>query len=180
MDTTSELTSASGEIFFFKKGITDNQIDQLIEYARTDEGVKNFTSDPKRFASKEAFEAWKKPDAEFYTLVDKDNTLMGIIWFEGLELPEFKVPKNIEVNAIDPNDYNTTFAIRLYGKARGQGLSTSFTQKALEDFKLNFPDSEIWLATSIDNEPAINSYKKSGFTPLGMRQDGQKLLMILP
>lgn len=180
MEESPKLRSTDGDTFFFKKGITDSQIDQLIQYAQTDEGVKNFTSDPKRFANKESFNAWKKPDAQFYTLVDEDNTLMGIIWFEGMELPEFKLPKNIEVSAIDPNDYDTTFAIRLYGRARGQGLSTPFTQKALDDFKLNFPEADIWLATSADNLPAISSYKKSGFIELGMRKDGQKLLMILP
>lgn len=174
------MTTPLGDKFFFKKGITDAQIDQLIEYSRTDEGVKNFTSDPKRFASRESFDAWRKPGAQFYTLVDEENTLMGIIWLEELELPEFEIPKNIEVNALDPNDYDTTFAIRLYGKARGQGLSSEFTSLALEDFQLNFPEAEIWLATSPDNLPAINSYKKSGFTELGMRGDGQKLLMVLP
>jgi RimJ/RimL family protein N-acetyltransferase len=175
-----QLTTPNGEALFFHKGITDGQIDQLIHYAQTDDGVKNFTSDPKRFASRETFNAWRKPEAVFYTLVDEENRLMGIIWLEELELPEFELPKNIEVSAIDPNDYHTTFAIRLYGKARGQGLSSPFTKLALDDYKLNHPEDDIWLATSPDNIAAINSYKKSGFVELGMRQDGQKLLMILP
>jgi RimJ/RimL family protein N-acetyltransferase len=177
---SDELTTSSGDTFFFKKGITEAQIDQLIEYAQTDQGVKKFTSDPKRFASRDSFNAWKRQNTQFYTLVDEGNNLMGIIWLEDLDLPDFETPKNIEVNAVDPNDYNTTFAIRLYGKARGQGLSAPFTLKALDDFKLNFPEADIWLATSADNLPAISSYKKSGFTELGMRKDGQKLLMILP
>ncbi len=175
-----QLTSPNGETFFFKKGITDGQIDQLIQYAQTDEGVKQFTSDPKRFASRDSFNNWRKPNAVFYTLVDEDNHLMGIIWLEELELPEFEIPKNIEINAIDPNDYHTTFAIRLYDKARGQGLSSPFTKVALEDYKLHHPDEDIWLATSPDNTAAINSYKKSGFVELGLRQDGQKLLMVMP
>lgn len=176
----SQLRSANGDTFFFKKGITESQIEQLIRYAQTDEGVRHFTSDATRFASREAFNLWKKPNAQFYTLVDDENTLNGIIWFEELQLPEFDIPQHIEVNAIDPNDYDTTFAIRLYGKARGQGLSSQFTQKAIEDFQLIFPNAKVWLATSPDNIPAISSYKKSGFTELGMRKDGQKLLMILP
>lgn len=175
-----QITSTNGEIFFFKKGITESQIEELIRYAQTDEGVKHFTSDATRFANRDSFNNWRKPNAVFYTLVDEDNRLMGIIWLEELELPEFKLPENIDINSIDPNDYHTTFAIRLYDKARGQGLSSKFTQLALEDFKLQHPDADIWLATSRDNTPAINSYKKSGFIELGMRQDGQKLLMILP
>lgn len=180
MPMSDELSTPTGDKFFFKKGITDGQIDQLITYAQTDEGVKRFTSDPVRFASRESFNAWRKPGAEFYTLVDEENKLMGIIWLEALELPEFEMPKNIEINAIDPNDYHTTFAIRLYGKVRGKGLSSPFTKLALDDFRLNHPDDDIWLATSADNLPAISSYKKSGFIELGMRKDGLKLLMILP
>lgn len=175
-----QITSTNGEIFFFKKGITESQIEELIGYAQTDEEVKRFTSDATRFASRDSFNNWRKPNAVFYTLVDEDNHLMGIIWLEELELPEFKLPENIDINSIDLNDYHTTFAIRLYDKARGQGLSSKFTQLALEDYKLQHPDADIWLATSPDNQPAINSYKKSGFIELGMRQDGQKLLMILP
>lgn len=165
------LTANSGQKFFFNQGITDKQIDQLVSYAQTDETVKKYTSDAKRFASKESFDAWRKDSTRFYTLTDVEDNLMGIIWLEDLPLPEVQIQ-----TSNPPQNFKITFAIRLYGKARGQGLSAPFTQKALRDFN----GQGIWLATSVDNLPAISSYKKSGFTELGIRSDGQKLLMILP
>ncbi len=170
------LTASNGETFAFKKGITDHEIDQLIEYAKTDETVRNFTSDPKRFASRESFDNWRKDGTVFYTLTDKENNLAGIIWLEELPLPEFEPQKNNQINNIDPNNYHITFAIRTYGSARGKSLSTPFTQKAFQDSGVK----NVWLSTSPDNIPGISSYKKSGFIELGMRKDEQKLIMILP
>ena len=178
-----KLISSTGETFTFKKGITDKQIDQLIHYAQTDQTVQNFTSDAKRFASHQSFEAWKKADTIFYTLTDKEDNLAGIIWFEELALPEYEPSSDTTNYKLQPTNYHTTFAIRTYANARGKGLSSVFTQKALTDFlkAKSYPlkaNSGVWLATSPDNYPAINSYKKSGFVELGMRKDGQKLIMI--
>jgi hypothetical protein len=180
----NQLTASTGEIFTFKKGINDKQINQLIHYAQTDQTVKNFTSDTKRFASRDSFEGWKKPDTIFYVLTDKEDDLAGIIWIEELPLPEFQPFQPLPSNFKNSN-FNTTFAIRTYGNARGKGLSVPFTQKAFTDFleAKSYPlkaNLGMWLATSPDNFPGIASYKKSGFVELGMRKDGQKLIMILP
>jgi RimJ/RimL family protein N-acetyltransferase len=175
----NELKTSTGETFFFKKGITDTQIDQLIEYAQNDETVKNFTSDAKRFASRETFNAWRKPDAQFYTLTDEGDNLMGIIWFEELELPEFIPTNPSTTHHLPTTKFHTTFAIRTYGKARGKGLSVPFTLKALTDLRSKIQDSGIWLATSPDNLPAVTAYKHVGFIEIGMRKDGEKIIMIL-
>lgn len=180
MPMSEELKSSTGETFYFKKGITERQIDQLIQYAQIDQTVQKFTSDAKRFASRKTFDAWKRPDAQFYTLTDKEDNLMGIIWFEELPLPDYEAQKENQINSFDPNHYHTTFAVRTYGNARGKGLSVPFTQKALEDIRSKNQDSGIWLATSPDNIPAISSYKQTGFIEIGSRKDGQKSIMILP
>ena len=167
------ITSSTGKTFTLKKGINDQEIDQLIQYAQSDETVRQFTSDASRFASRISFDEWRKEGTVFYTLNDAEGNLAGIIWFEPLPIPEFNLQENAPI--INSNEYQITFAIRTYGSARGKGLSSPFTQKALEDFERK----GVWLATSADNYPAINSYKKSGFVELGMRKDGQKLIMVL-
>lgn len=163
------------QTLFVKKGISESQIDQLIHFANTDPIVQKFTSDARRFKDRESFNQWKKPHTHFYTLTDTDNNLMGLIWFESLPLPEY-TPGEEHIN-VDPQDYTVTFAIRLYEKARGKGLSVQFTQAALLDFRTD--DIGIWLATSPDNTPAIRSYENAGFRKIGLRTDGQKMIMIL-
>ena len=170
-----QLTAPTGETFTFKKGITDQEIEQLVHFAQTDESVKNFTSDAKRFASRESFNAWRKENTVFYTLNDQAQKLAGIIWLEELPLPEFN-PLQLSASNFNNSNYNTTFAIRTYENARGKGLSVPFIKKAFEDFGAK----NVWLATSPDNIPAVNAYKKAGFVELGMRKDGQKLIMLLP
>ncbi len=161
-----------------KKGITDSQINQLIEYAHSDPAIE-LTNDPKRFASRADFDAWRKETAVFYTLVDDKDNLMGIIWFEPVTLKyEGKIERK------NPEHYGITFAIRLYQEARGKGLSEPFTKVALEDFKktreyLDNPNNGIWLGTFPENIPAKKSYLRSGFKEVFVRADGKRLIMIL-
>ena len=147
-----------------KKGLTDSQIDQLIEYSQTDPDLKKFTSDFDRFKDRNSFDEFSKHILEYYALVDRQNNLLGLIWFDDFAYPE----EGYE-------DYKISFAIRLYASARGKGLSEPFTQECLADFG----KKNICLAVSPDNKKAIYSYEIVGFKKVANWEEKNKDLMIL-
>ena len=160
--------------YLIKKGLSDKQIDQLIKYAATDEGLK-FTSDPKRFKNRESFNEFSKEILAYYALADKEDNLLGIIWFHDLDL---------YLNQEKPSEYGISFAIRLYGEARGKGLALPFTEEVMADFEQseefkNHPHPKIWLSVSPENEPAVKLYRKLGFKDLEINKEYNKLLMVL-
>lgn len=152
---------------FIQQGILDCQIDQLIEYSNTDPEVKKFTSDLTRFKDRQSFNQWSGQGRVIYTLIDKENNLLGIVWFCQKNPP-------IKLNA------NFTLGIRLYSSARGQGLSQIFMKTAFDDFvncKNKQKISGFWLKVSIDNVAAIHTYEKFGFKKAD--QVDNKYLMVL-
>ncbi|HLC88100.1 MAG TPA: GNAT family protein [Patescibacteria group bacterium] len=157
-----------------KKGLSEKQIDQLIEFAANDEGLK-YTSDPKRFKSHESFDEFSKEILAYYTLTNETDDLLGIIWFHDLDL---------YLNREKPSEYGISFAIRLYGEARGKGLALPFTEEVMADFKeteeyKNHPHKKIWLSVSPENEAAVKLYRKLGFKDLEINKEYHKLLMTL-
>ena len=148
--------------FIFKHGLTKSQIDELIHYSNTDKQVLSFTSDKTRFANREAFDNWFRTNPVIYTLSDKDGKLCGLIWFQ-------------EISLKDHPEFDITFAIRLYGQARGKGLSLDFMKKAFKDFK----PQNVWLQCSADNLPAVTLYKKFGFELVSEPDKNGKIIMLL-
>lgn len=166
----------SDETLKIKKGLTNAQINQLIEYSKSDDSLKKFTSDPQRFATREGFDKFSTHILAYYTLVDDSDNLMGLIWFDDFPLPATKGETF--------RGYGISFAIRIYADARGKGLAVPFTKISLEDFQKsndyqNHPHYKIWLAVSPNNYPAISTYKKSGFKKIGFWEEKNKLLMVL-
>lgn len=152
---------------FIQQGILDHQIDQLIEYSHSDSDVQKFTSDLKRFANLNAFSNWQQQGRIIYTLTDLDKNLLGIIWF-GQKNPPLV------------SSANFTFAIRIYGPARGQGLSQEFMKTVFNDLQKNHQSSHItgfWLETASDNFAAIHTYQKFGFKTIGEHE--KFLVMVL-
>ncbi len=157
--------------FFVKKGITDSQISQLIQYAIDDSDLAKFTSDPKRFKDRASFDEFSTHIMTYYVLVDETDHLLGIIWFDDFALEE-------------GSEYGISYAIRVYNGARGKGIALPFSKAAFEDFYqspeyLGHLYRKIWLAVSPDNIPAKKVYEKLGFKDLKMNKEGNKLLMIL-
>jgi ribosomal protein S18 acetylase RimI-like enzyme len=133
-----------------KKGLSEKNIGQLIDYANKDEEVKRFTSDARRFKDRESYEEWLKKGRTIYGLVDGEDNLLGITWFgeEGGE--------------------GFTLAIRTYEGARHRGFSYGFLKETINDFMggdeyKKAINKEWWLETSKDNLPAIMLYEKLGF-----------------
>lgn len=163
-----------------REGITTSQVNQLIRYSNEDDLIKLYTSDPSRFVSREGFEEWRKKGRSIYTLTDQDKDLLGIIWFGGQS-----IPKRDFIHEFNPEEYGITFAIRIYGRARGRGLAQNFMKRSIGMFQNSgafqaIPNKGIWLETSEDNEPAVKAYLRYGFQKVSEPDPRGKILMILP
>jgi len=131
------------------KGLSEKNIDQLIVFTNSDIDVQKNTSDLKRFASRQLWEAWQEKGRKMYAMIDDNDDLMGITWF-------------------GPEGNGFTLAVRMYGNARGKGLSESFLRETMESYMqepeyANAQNKDWWLEVSKDNLPAIKIYEKLGF-----------------
>lgn len=145
-----------------RKGLSEKNIGQLIEYANNDEEVQRFTSDAKRFKNKESYNEWLKKGRTIYGLVDQEDNLLGITWF-GEEGNGF------------------TLAIRTYEGARHKGFSYNFLKETMNDFMNGDEYKEAenkgwWLETSRDNLHATVLYEKLGFEIDGVGKSPDKII----
>ncbi len=162
------------------EGITEKQITQLIEYSTTDPVVQKFSSDAKRFQNRTAFDTWLKKGRSIYTLVNKSGDLVGIVWIGKSAFPKCKFLP--EQNSLQTKNYPFTFAIRLYGEARGKGLAKTVTKTALSKFaqtkEYQMTGSGFWLEVSHDNTAAIKTYQ-SLFIQVSDPDEKRKVVMVL-
>lgn len=159
-DFINTFLDSLGE-YKIKKGITEEQITELINYSNSDLDVQKNTLDADRFKDRKNFDEWIKKGKDIYTLVDKDDNLMGIIWFHQA------------LNQEAPG-YETTFAIRMYEGARGKGLSKPFMEKVFSDFGAE----KIWLSTLVDNIPGRKLYEHFGFKQITQPDQDNRIIMI--
>ena len=170
----SPILSESGESLNLFYGITDKQIDQLIEYTNTDPEIQKFTSDLTRFPDRDHFESWVG-NKDIYTLVDLEDKLLGIIWIELKEIPLENFAK----------DYGITLAVRTYGEARGQGYFNPFLEVALEHFNTfhNYKEISgskgIWVSISKENTPSQRAFEKFGFRRVENETIPNRVFMVL-
>ena len=160
-----------------KKGITAYHIKKLIYYSSNDDLVLKFTQDKKRYKDLRAFNKGKN-NRFYYSLVGKNNEFAGVIWFS-----KKPIPKNKFIVEFDNKNYGITFALRVYGKFRGKGLSFSFLKEAVKRYKKTRIFKEIkankfWVSTSFDNLAAIATYTKFGFEKVSKKDSKEKIIMI--
>jgi ribosomal protein S18 acetylase RimI-like enzyme len=178
--------------------LTDKHIDQLIAYSTDteDEGVQNNTSDKKRFKDREAVLHWREKGRSTTIITNDEGDLLGLSWMgaEDIHVGESDLQTDFviatetreTVRAFNPSQYGVTFAIRVYGEARGKGLSSRLTKRAERQFKKTdaykalLVDGKIhpWLEVSAENTPAVRSYRKSGYVEATAPNDDGKILMI--
>ncbi len=127
--------------------LTEEQIDELIHHSTNDQEVISKTSDAARFKDRQAFETWLQSEPSLYVLTNESNKLLGLAWVQKMVCP------------LNQAEFDTTAAIRLYGEARGKGLSKWLLGEALK----SFGNSNYWLRTSSDNVSAIKTYERLGF-----------------
>lgn len=164
---------------FFQEGLTERQIDQLVNYSTNTELpgyeilAKN-TSDPDRFKDRAAVEKWLKKGRFVVTLTDADSNLLGICWLGQEGMPTEGKQFTNEFSAEDTKQYGVTYAIRTYGRGRGAKVSGLLTKATLDAYKESeeyealkaVGQHRIWLEVEADNEPAIRSYTNSGCIPI--------------
>jgi len=145
--------------FKFRTGITEKQIDQLIEYSLTDESVGKFTHDKERFGDRKAFDEWTKKGRKITVMTNDNGDLLGIFWDGFMEMP------------LGDKKYNKTFAIRIYGEARGKGLALGFMKNCIKG-------KGYWLETKDENVAAKGLYNKFGFKQVSDSDEKGEIVMI--
>lgn len=154
------------------EGLTEKQISKLITYTKDDPEIKKYTSDVTRFKDRKSFDEWLVESRTIYSLTDSDDNLLGIIWFSQKQLPEENY-----LERLDKNQYETTFAIRMYGTARGKGLAKKFMNDVFTKYTTSH-SAKIWLLTSADNIPAKKLYENFGFKTVTKPDKEGKIVMI--
>jgi GNAT superfamily N-acetyltransferase len=139
-----------------KEGIGEKQINDLIWYSNNDEKILANTGDLERFKDRMTYGEWLKKSRTIYCLVSGEK-LVGIVWF-------------------GKSGEGFTLAIRMYGEARGKGLSTGFLKTTIEMYKKTkeYVEAEnklIWLETGCSNCPAIKTYQNCGFKEVSRLED---------
>lgn len=164
---------------YLRNGISSENIDRLIDYAKSDEAIKLFTSDSRRFYDHASYENWRQNEnLNIYSLEDDEGDLAGIIWLGLLKLPD---DERDYIHSIDPSDYPFTFGMRMYKHYRGSGIAVRFAKVCFSLFDKSLKTDSaldghapltqndtigIWAECSNDNVPVMSMTKQLGFKPV--------------
>ncbi len=166
-----------------KLGIQETQIPELLELTTTDKEIHENTSDWRtpegklgRFSSLQAFTAWQKQDKTIYTLTSPSQLLAGIVWFT----PKPIDYKKYAINQKMSEKYPITFAIRLYGEARGHKLAKPFLLETIKKYCTFLGEKHvfIWIEVHKANERALHIYHEVGFRQVKTSSDGKQVLLL--
>lgn len=144
---------------FVIEGLDVSLAEQLVEVSRQPHVVEYCPNDSiKRFGSVDQVVNWQAKGRLALPLVKKAGDgalqLAGFGW----------------MGAGEPGDdeptipgAKTTFAIRLYENAVGQGNALPYTRAILQANSILFGNSGVWLEAWGDNAAALRSYEQVGF-----------------
>lgn len=160
-----------------KKGISSKHITILIEFSLNDPQVLKFTSDNKRYSSLKNFQK-NKHKRYYYSLIGENNDLAGLIWFTKKSIPIGKYNHKFEYQK-----YGLTFALRIYDKYRGKGLSYPFLKSAYFKYKKTNiyktnKNNKLWIRVNKNNVPALKTYYKFGLKNITDTKLHKKLILI--
>ncbi len=150
---------------------TADQQQQIIALTQKDSQICLLTDDPSRFSDQSTLETWLAKRKRFlYVLLDTSEHVVGSAWISAKRCEN---PHILET-------FGFTFAIRLYGKARGAGLAVPVLRMVFDHFMQTAAYQEssspgFWLRTKVGNIPAYRTYAKFGFTTA--EQDDQYVWM---
>lgn len=166
----------SGEAFYIHYGLTPKQIRELIAYTRVETDPIKLDGDNNRFMSLEQYEVWKQKERIVYALTNSEDegVLMGIFWAGRKELPV----RVDYTEYLDPQFYQHTYAFRLYGSARGKGLSHAVLESCMADYtrKFTLPLGS-WLEVNGSNPAALRMDQKMGYRVVsGLNDRGMQIL----
>ncbi len=135
------------------RNLDENLVRQILGFSKNDIEIRRNTTDfvegKGRFANTENFEKWLKKERSMFLFLDGNGDLLGLIWF-GKEISQ--------VSGLE--DYNSTFAIRLYEKARGKKLAQKFIEQSVGQYLQENTNAKIWLSSEEKNYIANNLYRK--------------------
>jgi RimJ/RimL family protein N-acetyltransferase len=147
-------------MYTINEGLKEYLIPQLIFYSNdlSDLDAQS-TSDPKRFKNKESVAEWMKKGRTIYTL-ENNEKLLGIFWFGKSQM------KQVDIG-IDINQYQYTFAGRLYGDIRGKGLFKEILTSVFKIFieSLYYDGTGFWGESR--NPAMLKVCEKIGFRQVG-------------
>jgi RimJ/RimL family protein N-acetyltransferase len=132
---------------------------QLVE-SSTQPHIREFCpNDPTaRFASLEQVRAWQSKGRLALPLVQRSDS--GLLWLAGFGWmgPGQPGPDEPELPGA-----TTTFAIRIYTAALGQGHALPYTRAILGAHGHRFGNEGVWLEAWADNAGALRTYERAGF-----------------
>ena len=151
--------------------LSHTQIDELIRYAATDPALQKWTSDPVRFETKLAVEEWSAKVSSITVLTNRSGKLLGLGWVQDESFPQIE---NCTLPAEEQLKFTKTSAVRLYGEARGKGLSKWFYKQVLS----HAGNPNIWDRVSADNTPSVKLHEAFGFKQVSMPDSMNKIILV--
>lgn len=184
-----EVTAKSGQSFYIHRGILPNQVAELIGMTVIEKDPIKLDGDENRFKSRAQYNAWRQKGRAIYTLTDDvagEGVLSGIFWAGVKHLPQrddYALIPGSEfhwnvVTQRNPEFYRQTYAFRLYGQARGDGLSHPVLTACLDDYlsRLDKPVG-FWLEVSGVNPAALRMDQKQGYEIVsGLNSEGRLVM----
>lgn len=170
------MSPKNGARFFLHPNTepTPRQIDQLICYTRIETDPIKLDGDENRFMSHEQFNAWRKKGRSIYLLTDEPRgeeltgDLTGIWWVGEKPLPERDDYYAIDDILLSPEVYNQTSGFRLYGLARGAGLSDAILTYCKQHHFEQSGQQQMgyWAEVYSRNAISLRMNAKMGFNPV--------------
>lgn len=171
----SKAPESDSELFILQQGIEESQIADLILYTQQEVDPIKLDGDEYRFMTREQYDEWRRKGREIYTLNTPKGTLRGIFWAGKKPLPD----RDDYTVVLNPDDYQHTYAFRLYDSARGKGISHNVLQTCMTDYLHRFQTPiGFWLEVSGLNPAALHMDQKMEFKIASGKNNEGRLILI--